>query len=73
MRPAALPFILISLLPERGLACAVCFGKSSNPNIAKAYVLAIIILLGFTFAILGSLALAVYRIEEGRNKVAGAS
>lgn len=68
MRVAALPLSVIFLLPSQSLACAVCFGKSSNPNLAKAYTWGIFLLIGFTFFILGALALAVYRIEQDRKK-----
>ncbi|MBI4063593.1 MAG: hypothetical protein HY401_04755 [Elusimicrobia bacterium] len=59
------------LLPTTPLhACAVCFGKSDNANLAKAFSYGIFVLLGFTFLILTAFGLTVYNIEKRRaNKI----
>lgn len=64
MRPI---FSLLVFFAATGpaLGCAVCFG-ADDPNLAKGYLLAIGVLLGFTFLILAALVYAVYRIEMNR-------
>lgn len=56
-----------SLAPRFLHACAVCFGQADNADIGRAYGFGIVIMLGFTFLILGALGIAIYRIEAGRN------
>ena len=52
---------------EQFLPCAVCFGASDNPRIPLAYTWGIIILLGFTFLILGTFVASIIRLEARRN------
>ena len=59
---------LILIQPFDLYACAVCFGKSDNPNLGGAFNYGLFILMGFTFAILAALGIAIYRIESGRNR-----
>lgn len=49
-------------------ACAVCFGKDDNPNLAKAFYIGGGLLLACTFALLGGAAYAIYRLEKARLK-----
>ncbi len=48
------------------LGCAVCFGKSDNPNIVKAFGFGIVILLGCTLAAMVFIAYMFYKIEKHR-------
>ena len=56
--------------PDPLFACATCFGQTDNAGLGRAYAWGVFILMGFTFSILGALALAVYRIEAGRAAIA---
>lgn len=49
------------------LACAVCFGANDNAGLAQGLTWGLFLLLFFTFAILGALCTAVYKIEKGRE------
>lgn len=49
-------------------ACAVCFGKDDNPNLAKAFYIGGGLLLTCTFAILGGLIYAIHQMEKARLK-----
>ena len=51
------------------LACAVCFGAGDNPAIPRAFTWGILVLLGFTFLVLGAFAVSVYRLEARRNSL----
>jgi len=62
--------LALALTPHAALACAVCFGQSSDANLAQAYTWALGILMGATFSILGILVYAVYRIEKRREESA---
>ena len=62
----AVPAVLAALAPRSLQACAVCFGKGNNADLSRAYSIGIFILMGFTFAILGTLGLTAYRIEARR-------
>ncbi|GEM_PF-4916989 len=53
-------------LQTYGPFCAVCFGKSDNPNIVKAFSFGIIILLGCTLAAMTLIAYMFYKIEKNR-------
>lgn len=53
-------------LPGALQACAVCFGKTDNLNLGKAFNWGILILLAFTFSILAVLILTMYKIEKRR-------
>ena len=69
MRRLGLALLAEALSPSSAWACAVCFGKSDNGDIGRAYTLGIFVLASFTFLILGALGYAMYRIEVRRAKV----
>jgi hypothetical protein len=48
-------------------ACTVCFGANDNVELSKAFYLGGALLLTCTFAILGALALFIYRQERERT------
>ncbi len=54
-------------VPSSLFACAVCFGQSDSGDLGRAYSFGVLILMGFTFLILGALVLTVYRIEARRG------
>jgi len=59
--------IISAALPAPLKACAVCFGQTNNPNIGRAYFWGILIMLGFTGALLAAIGFAVYRIETAHR------
>jgi len=60
--------VALLMFPQALQACAVCFGKDEGGNLGRAYALAIGLLTGMTFLILGALVLAVYRLESRRSQ-----
>ncbi|MBI4386009.1 MAG: hypothetical protein HY551_01375 [Elusimicrobia bacterium] len=54
--------------PQWVHACAVCFGKSDNADLPRAFIWGGAVLLGSTFFILVWLAVAIYRIEKRLKK-----
>lgn len=58
---------LLVLRPEFALACAVCFGvDSENAGLAKGLTWGLFLLLGSTFAVLGTMVVGVLRMERRR-------
>lgn len=49
------------------LRCAVCFGLSDDPRIPAAFTWGIFLLMAVTFAVLGALVFAAWRIEARRK------
>ncbi len=67
MKGSALAACLLAL-PAAASACPVCFGKSvDSAGFFQGLTIGIIVLIGFTFAILGALTAAVIRIERSRE------
>ena len=64
--PGVVWAMLAVAVPSPLFACAVCFGQSDNAAIGRAYSVGIFILMGFTFLIMGALAVTAYRIEARR-------
>lgn len=54
------------LAVERLHACAVCFGKSDNPNLPRAFTWGIFFLIVPIFFILAAFVYALYRMERAR-------
>ena len=71
-----MPFIvklIASMSPKGVQACAVCFGASDKPDLGLAFTWGIVILLSTTLMILIGLVYVVYRIEQSRPTIPGAS
>ena len=67
MRLSAALLALQALAPKAALACAVCFGADSeNAGLAQGLTWGLVVLLGSTFTLLGSMVYAVVRIERRR-------
>ena len=67
MRASRIAAGLFLLLAGPAAACPVCFGKSlDHSGFAQGLTLGILVLLGFTFSILGVLTATVLRIERAR-------
>lgn len=48
-------------------ACPVCFGGSQSEGLLRGFFWGFMILLGFTFLLLGGIGYAVYKIEKHRG------
>lgn len=58
---------LLILRPESALSCGVCFGADSeNAGLAKGLTWGLFLLLGSTFAVLGTMVVGVLRMERRR-------
>lgn len=65
MKTKNIPFLLspifYHLSPITLSACPVCFGKTDNVNLVKAFTWGVALMLGFTFLILGILSFVIYK------------
>ena len=48
-------FIFMTLIPSFSLACSVCYGANSNPDLSQGLNMAIIALIGVTGTVLGGI------------------
>ena len=58
--------LLLSLIPIRAWACAVCFGQGDNKDLLKGLYLGGALLLACTFGLLGGMVYAIMRLEKAR-------
>ncbi|MBI5629504.1 MAG: hypothetical protein HY921_01330 [Elusimicrobia bacterium] len=67
MKKALAPAAVLWLLsPAAAHACAVCFGQPQQSGLFRGLGWGLVVLLGFTFSILGALAWTMWRIERNR-------
>lgn len=63
--------LLAALLPQEALACAVCYTPDTESGLAMGLTWGLVILITSTFAIVGTLFVAVIKMERAKARAEG--